>query len=76
MIQFSWVKTFKQKKGFTLPVPKAQRYKVANIIQKLRLIFLSLSISGTVKGGSNTFYKYEYKYKICVLYKAQKGFCK
>ena len=25
MIQFFWVKTFQQKKGFTLPAPKAQR---------------------------------------------------
>ena len=48
----------------------------SNVIQKLRLIFLSLSISGIVKAGSNTFYKYEYKYKICVLYKTQTGFCK
>ena len=73
---FSWVKTFKQKKGFAMPAPKAQRQEVANVIQKLRLIFLSLSISGIVKAGSNTFYKYEYKYKICVLCKTQTGYCK
>ena len=31
MIQFSLVKTFKQKKRFTLPAPKAQREQVANV---------------------------------------------
>ena len=25
LVQFSWVKIFKQKKGFTLPAPKGQR---------------------------------------------------
>ena len=25
MVQFSWVKLFKQKKGFTLPMPKGRR---------------------------------------------------
>ena len=44
--------------------------------QKLRLIFLSLSISGIVKAASNTFYKCEYEHKIRVLYKTQTGFCK
>ena len=32
--------------------------------------------SGTVKAESNTFYKYEYEYTLCVLYKTQTGFCK
>ena len=32
--------------------PKAQRSEEANVIQKLRLIFLSLSISGIAKAGS------------------------
>ena len=45
-------------------------------IQNVRLILLSLSISGTVKAESNTFYKYECEYTLCVLYKAQTGFCK
>ena len=63
MIQFSWVKTFKQKKGFTLPVPKAQHQEVAYAIQKLRTIFLLLSISKIVEASSNTFYKYKYNYK-------------
>ena len=67
MIQISWAKTFKQKKGSTLPAPKAQRYEVATVIQKVKLIFLSLSISGIVKAISNPLYKFEYKYKICVL---------
>ena len=49
---------------------------MANVIQNLRLIFLLLSISGTVKAESNSFYKYEYEYKLCVLYKKQTGFCK
>ena len=31
-----------------MPAPKAQRREVANVIQKLRLIFLLLSISGIV----------------------------
>ena len=77
MIQFSWVKAFKQKKDFNLAPPKAQRQEI-NVIQKLRLIFLSLSISGKVKAGSNTFYKYKYEYKhnTFVLYKTQAGFCK
>ena len=38
-----------------------QLNQVANVTQNLRLIFLSLSISGTVKTESNTFYKYEYE---------------
>ena len=50
--------------------------KAANIIPKLRLIYLSLSISGIIKAGSNTFYKYEYEYKICALYKTQTGLSK
>ena len=37
--------------------------QTANIIQQLRLTFLSLSISGIVTVESNTFYKYEYEYK-------------
>ena len=49
---------------------------MANVIQNLRLIFLSLSTSGTVKAESNTFYKYAYEYTSCVLYKKQTGFCK
>ena len=44
---------------------------MANVIQNLRIIFLSLSISEIVKAGSNTIYKYEYEYTICVLYKTQ-----
>ena len=35
---------------------------------KSKTIFLSLSISGIVKVKSNTFYKYEYHYTICVCY--------
>ena len=31
MVQLSWVKTFKRKKGFTLPVPKGQHLEVANV---------------------------------------------
>ena len=34
---------------------------MANVIQNLRLIFLSLSMSGIAKAESNTFYKYEYE---------------
>ena len=47
--------------------------RAINIIQKLRLIFLSLTISGIVKAESNTFYKYEYEYTICVQHKRQTG---
>ena len=67
MIQFSWVKIFKQKKdvrgsyGIILWYEINWFNQVANVIQNLRLIFLSLSISGTVKTESNTFYKYEYE---------------
>ena len=46
-------------------IPKSKAY-----------IFLSLSISGTAKEESNTFYKYEYKYTLCAIYKTQTGFCK
>ena len=49
--------------------------QVANVILKLRLI-LSLSISGIVKTGRNTFYKFEYKHKICLPYIIQTGLCK
>ena len=48
----------------------------AKCIQKFRLVFLTLFISGIVKPGGNAFYKYEYEYTICVLCKTQKGFCK
>ena len=41
-----------------------------------RVNFLSLSILGIVKAGRNTFYKYEYKYKICLSYMIQTGFYK
>ena len=40
---------------------------MANVIQNLRLIFLSLSMSGTVKAESNMFYKYAWGYTLCVL---------
>ena len=44
--------------------------QAANVIQHLlRLNFLSLSISLTEKAESNAFYKYEYEYTICMLYK-------
>ena len=46
---------------------------MANLIQQLRVIFPSLSIPEIVKAESNTFYKYEYEYTVCVLYKTQKG---
>ena len=42
--------------------------QAANIIQKLRLIFLLLSISGIVKARGNTFRKYEYEYKLYLPY--------
>ena len=32
--------------------------------------------SGTVKAESSTCYKYEYEYKLCVLYNTQASFCK
>ena len=35
--------------------------QAANVIEKLRLIFVSLSISGIVKVGGDTLYKYEFK---------------
>ena len=42
--------------------------QAANVIQKLRVIFPSLSISGIVKTGNNNFYKYEYEYTdMCVI---------
>ena len=50
--------------------------QAVNVIQKLRVIFLSLSIPGIAKKGNNTFYKYECEYTICALYKPQTGFCK
>ena len=43
--------------------------QVANVIQKLRLVFLSLFASGIIKIRSNTFYKYEYKCTISMLCK-------
>ena len=39
-------------------------------------MFVSLSISGIVKAGRNTFHKYEYEYKICMPYIIQTGFYK
>ena len=50
--------------------------QAANVTKNLGIIFLLLSISGIVKAGSTTFYKYEYEYTICVLYKTQTGFCR
>ena len=47
--------------------------QAANVIQKLILIFLLLSLSGIVKAGSNTFYKYEYEYEICALIKPKQA---
>ena len=35
------------------------------MMQKLRLIFLLLFISGIIKVESDTIYKYEYEYTIC-----------
>ena len=35
--------------------------QAANVIQNLRLIFISLSITGIAKAEINTFYKYEYE---------------
>ena len=49
---------------------------MANVFQNIELIFLLLSISGIVKAGINTFYKYECEYKICLLHMIQSGFCK
>ena len=43
---------------------------------KSKVISLSLSFSGILKVESNTFYRYEYEYTICVLYKTQTGCCK
>ena len=39
-----------------------------------RKTYLSPSISGTVKVGRNSFYKYEYEYKICLPYMTQTPF--
>ena len=42
--------------------------EAANVIEKLRVVFPSLSILGIVKTGSNNFYKYEYEYSnMCVI---------
>ena len=49
---------------------------MASVIQKLRLISISLSISGVVKTRSNVCYKYEYDCTRYVLYKKQRDFCK
>ena len=49
---------------------------MADVIQKLRLIFLSLYISGIVKTGRNVFYKCDYEYKICLPYIIQTCFSK
>ena len=50
--------------------------EAANVIQNPKHSFiLSLFISGIVKVESNTFYKYEYEYTICVIYKTQIGCC-
>ena len=43
---------------------------------KSKTYFSFAFISGTARVESNTFYKYEYEYTLCVLYKTQTGFCK
>ena len=50
--------------------------QAADVIQRLSIAFMyPFSISGIVKAGTNTFHKYGYECKICVLYKTQTGFC-
>ena len=50
--------------------------QAANAIQTKYLFFFCFPSEGIVKTGRNTFYKYEYEYKVCLPYMLQTGFCK